>query len=395
MGPLPRSPRYLTLDHWRGIACLLVVVFHSTSIWALTPQAGPGGALDQASAGILSLLRTFWIGVPIFFVISGYAISATADSSRRRASGAREYMRRRIRRIYPPFWAMLAVQAAIVFAIDVVVSPGLLTGSVAPIERPWTFDPVQWAGNLTLTEAWRPNVLELGSPRAYIIGQSWTLVYEEQFYLVCGALLLLVPRRLFAGAALVTLGVVAAPTLARRFDLPISGFFFDGHWLMFAAGILVYWQINYGSRRTVAVTWLLLGLGLAFALRRFPSLRPMDDDLAVGIVFAAIILVVHRWDARLHAATALRPIQFAGTLCYSMYLSHAVLVRSLSQVLSDVGLTSPAQTLFLVVPACLAIAVPFAWGFHVLVMSQPVSRAPVRVEAGPSGLTADTRTAVP
>jgi peptidoglycan/LPS O-acetylase OafA/YrhL len=37
--PPPRSPRYLTLDHWRGIACLLVVLFHSSGVAFLSMEA--------------------------------------------------------------------------------------------------------------------------------------------------------------------------------------------------------------------------------------------------------------------------------------------------------------------------------------------------------------------
>ena len=48
-----------------------------------------------------------WAGVPIFFVISGYCISATADSARRKGLPARTYFWRRFRRIFPPYWIFL------------------------------------------------------------------------------------------------------------------------------------------------------------------------------------------------------------------------------------------------------------------------------------------------
>ena len=43
------------------------------------------------------------------------------------------YFKRRIRRIYPPLWAMLVLQVAIVCAIDVFLFRGLLTNSIAPM----------------------------------------------------------------------------------------------------------------------------------------------------------------------------------------------------------------------------------------------------------------------
>lgn len=173
----PRSPRYLSLDHWRGIACLLVVVFHSTSVFAMTPLAGAASTsgLDGLASTALAVGRIGWIGVPIFFVISGYAISAAADSSRRRGRGTATFFRRRVRRIYPTYWTWILVQVATVFALDAIIRPGMLTNSVAPIERPWEFTPIQWLGNLTLTESWRTNVVSLGSPTDYLLGQAWTL----------------------------------------------------------------------------------------------------------------------------------------------------------------------------------------------------------------------------
>ena len=138
----PRAPRYLTLDHWRGIACLLVVLFHSSGVAFLSMEASGTQPQQAGLAGLaLSITRIGWIGVPFFFVISGYAISATADSSRRGRGGPIGYFKRRIRRIYPPLWAMLVLQVAIVFAIDVFLFRGLLTNSIAPIERPVAVRP--------------------------------------------------------------------------------------------------------------------------------------------------------------------------------------------------------------------------------------------------------------
>ena len=93
----PRAPRYLTLDHWRGIACLLVVLFHSSGVAFLSMEASGTPPQQAGLSGLaLSITRIGWIGVPFFFVISGYAISATADSSRRGRGGPIGYFKRRI-----------------------------------------------------------------------------------------------------------------------------------------------------------------------------------------------------------------------------------------------------------------------------------------------------------
>src|ERR1041385_8984713 len=101
--PTPRSPRYYSLDMWRGIACLMIVVFHAT-FYAREAVHPTGGLPDK----FLGLAGKLFIGVPLFFVISGYCISAAADSARRRQNTVPSYFRRRFRRIYPPFWAAVA-----------------------------------------------------------------------------------------------------------------------------------------------------------------------------------------------------------------------------------------------------------------------------------------------
>lgn len=88
---IPRAPRYDSLDIWRGVACLAVVVFH------VAAQDRRVEAVPAVSA----VLAKLWLGVPMFFVISGYCIAATCDSSRRRDRSFAWYMQRRVRRIFP------------------------------------------------------------------------------------------------------------------------------------------------------------------------------------------------------------------------------------------------------------------------------------------------------
>ena len=86
-----------TCRRWIGpvLACLLVVFYHCVF------YAQPEKPHDDAF-GLMTVMRVGWLGVPMFFVISGYCISATADNSRRKGHGLRQYFWRRFRRIFPP-----------------------------------------------------------------------------------------------------------------------------------------------------------------------------------------------------------------------------------------------------------------------------------------------------
>jgi peptidoglycan/LPS O-acetylase OafA/YrhL len=363
------------------------VVFHSTSVWSLAaPPVAPGaGPTDVIASLALQATRIGWVGVPIFFVISGYAISATADASRRRVGGVRGYAWRRFRRIYPPYWAMLGVQAAIVLAVEVVLLPGLLTQSPAPIDRPWSLSEAQWLGNVTLTESWRYQLIAPDVERMYVLGQAWTLCYEEQFYLVMGLVIFAMPRRLFLAAGLLTIAVLLAPLLASRLDLRLDGFFFDGYWLIFAAGILLYRQLNYGGRLGLVLTWGLFGLGALYSLRRLPRFSTLDEFILTGFVFAGVLLVLHAYDRRLESSRALAPIRFLGTICYSLYLSHAVIVRSISTMFWNAGVTDPLVTALVVVPLSVVAAIAVGAGFHMLVERHFMTRPGTSAFAGPVG----------
>ncbi|MES1255954.1 MAG: acyltransferase, partial [Acidobacteriota bacterium] len=182
--PLPRHPRYDSLDFWRGLACLLVVMYHSVLVYV----SSPASAFSPRTTPVLRTIAGLWIGVPLFFVISGYCIAATADRTRLRGDGLGSYFLRRFRRIYPPLWIVIVVSVAFFVVVDVAAWPGILSNPPWAQYRPWWYSPWQWLGNLTLTETWRHHVV--GGPRGHFPGQAWTLCYEEQFYMVVGALLL-------------------------------------------------------------------------------------------------------------------------------------------------------------------------------------------------------------
>src|SRR5262249_10829057 len=155
---------------------------------------GSGSATGVAEAA-LAATKHLWLGVTIFFVISGYCISATVDVTRRQSQSLRTYFSRRFRRIFPTFLIFLSLSALLVGLVDCTVFPGVFSKTSHPIARPWSLTFQQWIGNLTLTESWLPRVL--GTEQRYFMGTAWTLCYEEQFYAVTGLLLLLARRRFF------------------------------------------------------------------------------------------------------------------------------------------------------------------------------------------------------
>lgn len=353
--PQRQSPRYLTLDAWRGLACLMVVVSHSTDY---SVEAMKGTVPADATSWVVSQTPKLGAGVPIFFVISGYCISATADTNRRAGRGWWNYTKRRLRRIYPPYLILVGI-LAVVIALAYQFDPGLFRDHPHPMIRFGELTPWQMVGNLTLTEGWLGYIIR--RPGQWWLQPAWTLGYEEQFYAVTGALLVLSRRWFFAGAAAVSLGVLVTQRVT-----PV-GFFFDGLWLHFAMGVLVYHAAVYGDRRErIAAALIFVAVFAAAAYGAgYSSDNRREHDL-VASASALLMLVLRPLDAASAAIT--KPLAWAGVITYSLYLVHRPICLVVSHLLWRAGFRSPTETLAVTVPLCvlasLAVAAPFWWGIE-------------------------------
>jgi peptidoglycan/LPS O-acetylase OafA/YrhL len=315
------------------------------------------------------------IGVQVFFVVSGYCIAATVASARRRPSPGREFFTRRFRRIFPPYWAALVVLGAVVAVASVTGLGAELTrmeGGEQYVPPAGELTTLQWLGNLSLTETWRGHLI--GGPELKLLGPSWTLCYEEQFYAVCGILLLVRPGRFFTGVGMVTaatLLLVVGAYLTGR-GVP-TGFFFDGRWLVFACGVFVHLHVTSPPGGRIWVIPVLIGAAAMAAgwfryihLGTHPdsSLRQQAFEWLSGACFALLLLALRRWDLRLARARALQPVAFCGRMCYSLYLIHWPVTLVVSIWLHHAGVRGVWPTLLITIPTATAASIFASWGFY-------------------------------
>jgi peptidoglycan/LPS O-acetylase OafA/YrhL len=386
------SARYKTLDHWRGIACLIVVVHHT--LLAMSDQGLPvrksathglvtSAAFERTETAAKShpaalrprlrniICNQLRIRVEMFFVISGYCIAASAESIRRSGGTVREYFFRRFMRIFPPFWCALAGSVLICFAIDV-INPGSLKRAPWPLPMPWDLSLFQWVGSVTLTGTWI-GFFTRESRLCFPI-QQWTLCHETQFYVVIGILLALSGRRFFQAMAFLTAAVATIDFLALYYKIPIRGFFFDEYWFMFAAGVGLYWDLHCATSKQATtyrmIAWsALVGLTiLATTATTFGQGSQFSVWRVVAALgFAFLLCFLKKYDERIASLSFLDGFKSCGVICYSIYLTHLFPTKILIQQLSYMGYQDDWSLVFVCIPLTLTMSVLLGYVFHVLV----------------------------
>lgn len=329
------SARYELLDGLRGLAALGVVVAHL-------------GVADIGHEAVM-----------FFFVISGYCITASARACERRGLGFAAFMRRRIRRIYPPYLAAIAFYVATRLA-------KIALGGQNDLERPW----LQWVQNLTLTQWVSVPASPISWPAdnpVLFVAAFWSLNYEEQFYLLVALGLLLASRYEWPlSHQMVGIGCCG---LAWNFLFPdglITGLFIDYFAHFVLGGLLYFVQCE---TRHPAAPWLLaasmltLGLACAMAITQGQGAAAPRayEELLLLSVFVVVLLLLRPASAALAAHPLWQPIAALGTISYSLYLIHQFNLTLIATIVDAAGFAGPLRTSAMIL-LMLAVATAF-WFF--------------------------------
>lgn len=184
--PQKRSPsgdRIPVLDGIRGIAILLVMTFH---FWML----GVSDAVPVWERAYGDVVGIGWIGVDLFFVLSGFLITGILYDSREDAHYFRVFYGRRTLRIFPLYYAALIIFLLIgPFVLAHVHGPvvaGTNSGNLGNVFA-WTYLLNWYEGFKGWNAVARP------------LQHFWSLAVEEQFYLIWPFLVLKLARRRLMG----------------------------------------------------------------------------------------------------------------------------------------------------------------------------------------------------
>jgi peptidoglycan/LPS O-acetylase OafA/YrhL len=308
VGTAPGDRRFRPdVEGLRAVAVALVVLYHA-NIPGLT-----GG----------------YVGVDVFFVISGFVI--TGLLLRERATTGRtsilEFYGRRCRRIIPA--ATLVIVVTVVASYQVL---GVLGGGRAAVDGRWAaiflanfhFSSV---GTNYLTASLPPSPLQ----------NFWSLSVEEQFYLVYPTLFLLaalVPSRFSLRARLtsgLTVVIVAsfALSVVQTSTNATAAYFspFTRAWEL-ALGAMVAvgtpWLLGLTRRLAAPMTWIGLGL-IVLSAFLFDAATPYPGwHVAIPVVGTALVIAggTRAPDFGAERLLGMAPFRWLGRLSYSMYLWH-------------------------------------------------------------------------
>lgn len=367
-GPSERSYRYQTLDAWRGLACVLLVIYHSTMHVNAKADLGTSG-WSKLGFLLVTATKQLNVGVPIFFVISGYCIMATLDARRRNGDGLGVYVWRRLHRIYPPYWVALLISALVIGLGERFVWPGLWTRSSFKMNSPLSLSLTEWLGNLTLTESWRYHLT--GGRDRYLIGHAWTLCSEEQFYAIAGMILFLAPRRMFQATLAITVSIPFIVVWAYRNGLSLEGTVIGGEWFFFAAGIAAYYRNHHAGPVGSKLTFILLAVSPFLPLLDSRRLLFADPNLrfnwVLAMMSALLLTSLHRYDAPMSQWRCLRPLSYCGKICYSLYLIHPLVTTAIGHAFYRWGFRGNWETVLVTVPVSMTLSLAFGAGFFYLI----------------------------
>jgi peptidoglycan/LPS O-acetylase OafA/YrhL len=339
-----RSSYISGIDALRALAVTSVIIYHLHEGWL------PGG----------------FVGVDIFFAISGYLITKTllersGTSAWRFFTG---FYRRRFQRIAPA----LFVYVATVAALTAYFVPKSFLGQGALNTAKWA---VFGASNIQLVASSDGYFGDRMPYNPFV--QTWSLGVEEQFYLIYPIILLLVgiglqrSSRLLAGIGKLilislTVGSLVFCVWQTTADPLRSFYLLPARFWELAVGALLYLLVSRvnghrlnnpaHNRAFFGAGVLLVGVSLAFAtVSKFPFWW------AIPAVFGglAMIHVAHNVPdgptSRTRELLTSRPVVFIGKISYSLYLWHwgiFVLMRW------TIGIESPATKLLAVALTLLA-----------------------------------------
>jgi peptidoglycan/LPS O-acetylase OafA/YrhL len=302
------------LDRLRGLAIILVL-FHHVGVVVPAPLHG--------------FAQQGWVGVDLFFVLSGFLITGVLLDNREKTRYFVRFYGHRVLRIWPVYLLLLALVFLVVPAMKLVAGGPFLEVTKEPLGL--------WAYLLMIQNLFA-GILS-GSA---ILRVTWSLAVEEQFYIAWPVLIRYISRRAILPCLLA--GIFLAPLVrtwamhqgfsqVAIYENPLT----HGDGLLCGSGVAIWLRSTKTRRRTLLLTGVgLLVLGLCLFLPLSPA--NVAGSYVSPFVFSAvamfstgmllIALVSEHAGPVFHRLLFMnRTLAFFGFISYGLYLYHFSILR--------------------------------------------------------------------
>ncbi|MGH7623232.1 MAG: acyltransferase family protein, partial [Gemmatimonadaceae bacterium] len=319
------------LDGVRTIAIAMVIVYHSVN-------GLPG--MTRGQNLFLRLTGQGWMGVDLFFVLSGFLITGILFDVRSERHALRNFYARRVLRIAPVYVVFLLFSLWMASAIG--------TSSAEETAQLQHTQLWYWTYSVNILVA-----LHDWSATTFPMGHLWSLAVEEQFYLLWPiAVLVLSPVTLRRTA----LGCIVAAEVCRllfilggaggqvnyvllpaRMDLLAAGAF-----LALAYRESELWSRVLRARKYAVLFALVLVLATVLSRQKVDFLASFEQLVLFPAIVALAGVVVSSAAVGI-AWLSGGAMRFVGKISYGMYVWHLVAMRLILTVVQVPSTTSPAS----------------------------------------------------
>ncbi len=348
-----RSPQLVSLQMLRAVAALLVVMFHTQSIFGERLGVNVfGGLFSEGSRG-----------VDLFFVLSGFVITYVHLRDWGRPERLGTYLFNRVCRIYPSVWIISALAIATYFVGTHLDTPVGVRGS----------------DHADKFEAWNliAGVFLLPQKGIALVNVTWTLKHEMLFYLLFA--LPIIERRFFLLILLLQTAVLGCVLGNVRFEDTWIIYILGPIKLEFGLGMLCAYVVMH--RDSVPMlngrAWPAVGLLLGTAIfaggamidTYWHDFLPLPELMIYGIGSALVVAcaALVELSGRLPKSPLLISL---GDASYSIYLVHFAVIATISGLLTGQHFPAPDSFVALIVAGVGVIA---GVAFHRYV-DRPVQR---------------------
>lgn len=307
------------LDTLRGGAILSVLIFHYFN--------NAGVFRTPGLLWLQDLTSHFFLGVDLFFVLSGFLIGGSLMASRGDATYFSAYISRRVGRIFPLYFLWLAL-----FLLMKGLGAEKLGGAF-----PWLLqmDGIPIASYLTFTQNYA--AVNAGSWGPAWLSVTWSLAVEMHFYILAAVAIYFVPVRY--------VGALSIMVIALAAWLRMHGGYSDAHKIVITqtridmafGGVFAAWLASYfrefiaryaATLRIISIS-AIAALWLNYSYFEIPIPTPMRP----GLVAFAFAVIAFSPPIDSTANAAVRFVRWCGVRCYGIYIIHVGILGLTSHVI--------------------------------------------------------------